>query len=234
MAGLLKLAGLDWPVPDSSTPCRRLKTLVVQLPYRGSGEPLNLLVDSIRIKVRREGEWHAHKHGGAKWRLKRKMHLPVDESTLEGRAVEIAGNSVGDALMLASLLSQFPAEEPIASVTADGAHDDRTRRGAISDHGVQTIIPPRRNAKPSKKDSPGARGRNDDLLTMKRFGRTPWRKWSGYQRRSRVETKMKRMKLLGQKLMSRDFQRQTTELQPRVAILNGFTAHGIPVSQTVG
>ena len=69
---------------------------------------------------------------------------------------------------------------------------------------------------------------------MKRFGRTLWRKWSGYHRRSRVEAKMNCMKLLGQKLMSRDFDRQTAELQVRIAILNRFTALGIPVTQPVG
>lgn len=33
VASLLKLAGLDWPVPDFSTLCRRQKTLAVQIPY---------------------------------------------------------------------------------------------------------------------------------------------------------------------------------------------------------
>lgn len=61
-----KLAGLDWPVPDFSTLCRRQKTLAVQLPYRGSGKPLHLLIDRTGIKVRGEGEWHARKHGGAR------------------------------------------------------------------------------------------------------------------------------------------------------------------------
>ena len=42
------------------------------------------------------------------------------------------------------------------------------------------------------------------------------------------------MKLLGQKLLSRDFDRQTAELQARIAILNRFTALGIPVTQPVG
>lgn len=58
-------------------------------------------------------------------------------------------------------------------------------------------------------------------------------RWSGDLRRSRVETKMNCMKLLGQKLMSRDFDRQTAELQVRIAILNRFTALGIPVTQPV-
>jgi transposase len=234
VASLLKLAGLDWPVPDYSTLCRRQKALAVQLPYRGSGGPLHLLVDSTGIKVRGEGEWHARKHGGAKRREWRKVHLAIDEATMEIRAVEFTDSRIGDAPMLPGLLSQIPEGETIASVTADGAYDGRACRDAIALRGAEAVIPPRRNAKPWKKDSPGARGRNDDLRAMKRFGRTLWRRWSGYHRRSRVETKMNCLKLLGQKLMSRDFDRQTAELQVRIAILNRFTALGIPVTKPVG
>jgi hypothetical protein len=71
------------------------------------------------------------------------------------------------------------------------------------------------------------------LRAIKRLGRTIWRHWTGYHRRSRAETKMNCMKLLGQKLMARDFDRQTAELQVRIAILNRFTALGIPVTQPV-
>ncbi len=41
------------------------------------------------------------------------------------------------------------------------------------------------------------------------------------------------MKLLGQKHMARDFDRQTAELQIRIAILNRFTALGTPATQPV-
>jgi hypothetical protein len=61
------------------------------------------------------------------------------------------------------------------------------------------------------------------------LGRALWRRWSGYHRRSRVETKMHCVKLLGQRLMARDFDRQVAELQLRFAVLNGYTALGIPV-----
>ncbi len=50
---LLRLAGLDWRVPDFSTVCRRQKSLRVQLPYRASTTALNLLVDSTGIKFLR-------------------------------------------------------------------------------------------------------------------------------------------------------------------------------------
>ena len=47
MASLLRLAGLDWSVPDFSTLCRRQKTLAVQIPYRRANCPLNLLVGEV-------------------------------------------------------------------------------------------------------------------------------------------------------------------------------------------
>ena len=120
---LLRLVGLDWSVPDFSTLSRRQKTLAVNIPYRGSKGPLHLLIDSTGIKVEGEGEWHARKHGGPKRRVWRKIHLGIDEQTLEIRAVEVTGSHIGDAPVLPDLLSQIPAGEEIGSVTADGAYD---------------------------------------------------------------------------------------------------------------
>jgi hypothetical protein len=73
--GLLRLIRLDWTVPDFGTLSRRQKTLKVDIPYRGSDGPLHLLVDSTGIKVEGEGEWNMHKHGGAKRRAWRKIHI---------------------------------------------------------------------------------------------------------------------------------------------------------------
>ena len=42
-------------------------------------------------------KWHARKHGGAKRRPWRKIHLGGDDPTLEIRAIGITGSSVGDA-----------------------------------------------------------------------------------------------------------------------------------------
>jgi hypothetical protein len=113
---LLRLVGLDWAVPDFSTLCRRQRTLMVSLPYRGSAAPLNLLIDSTGIKA--EGEWNARKHGGSKRRIWRKIHIGIDEETLEVRMVDVTGNNVGDAPMLTALLNQIPPDQNIASVTA--------------------------------------------------------------------------------------------------------------------
>ena len=125
-------------------------------------------------------------------------------------------------------------DQEIAAVTADGAFDTRKCHDAIAARGAAAIIPPRKNAKPWKPDTAGAVARNEILRTSKRVGRTIWRRRSGYHRRSRAETKMHCIKLLGQRLSAREFDRQLAEFQVRVAVLNGFTALGIPVTEAVG
>ena len=231
---LLRLVGLDWTVPDFSTLCRRQRRLNVAIPYRGGKGPLNLLIDSTGIKAEGEGEWNARKHGGPKRRIWRKLHIGIDEETLEVRAVEVTGSNIGDAPVLPDLLDQIPAEEQIGSVTADGAYDTRKCHEAIAARDAAAVIPPRKNAKPWKATSPGAVARNEALRASKYLGRAIWRRWSGYHRRSRVESKMNCIKLLGQSLMARDFERQVAELQVRIAVLNGYTALGIPITEPTG
>jgi hypothetical protein len=82
--------------------------------------------------------------------------------------------------------------------------------------------------------SAGAIARNDAVNAQRYLGRTVWRRWSGYHRRSRVETKMHCMKLLGQSLMARDFERPVAEIQVHIAVLNRYTALGIPITEPVG
>ena len=128
----------------------------------------------------------------------------------------------------------IPADQDIASVTADGAYDTRKCHDAIAERGANAVIPPRKNAKPWKAITAGAVARNEALRASKYLGRALWRRWSGYHRRSRVETKMHCVKLMGQRLMARDFDRQVAEFQVRVAVLNGFTALGTPVTEVAG
>jgi hypothetical protein len=119
-----------------------------RLNYRGSDGPLHLLIDSTRIKVEGEGEWNARKHGGTKPRVWRKIHIGIDEQTLEIRAAEFTTSDVGDAPMRPELMDRIPPDQEIASVTADGAFDTRKCHDAIAARGAAAIIPPRKNAKP--------------------------------------------------------------------------------------
>ncbi|MBT8154637.1 IS5/IS1182 family transposase, partial [Epibacterium ulvae] len=82
--------------------------------------------------------------------------------------------------------------------------------------------------------SAGAIARNEAVNASRYLGRALWRRWSGYHRRSRVETKMHCLKLMGQGLMARDFDRQVAEIQIRVAVLNQYTTLGIPITEPEG
>jgi hypothetical protein len=126
--------------------------------------------------------------GGPKRRLWRKIHIGIDEQTLEIRAIEATSSSIRDAPILPDLLNQIPPGQEIGSVTADGAYDTGKCHDAIAARNAHAVIPPRKNAKLWKPDTPGARARNDAVRASKYLGRALWRQVTGYHRRSRVET----------------------------------------------
>ena len=240
VASLLELAGPDWSVPDFSTLSRRQKGLnvaiaiAIAIACRQSTGALHLLIDSTGIKAEGKGAWFARKHGPSKPRQWRKVHLGIDADTLEIRAIEITGSRVGEAPMLPERLKQIPADQPIGKGSADGAYDTRGCNAAIAGRGACAVIPARKTARPWLENTPDAQASNETVRATRRLGRTIWRCWSGYHRRSLLETKMRCFKLLGERVMARDFDRQIAELQIRAAILNRFTAPGTPQTQRVG
>jgi len=230
---VLALSGLGWTAPDYSTVSRRQKRLEVEITARPSRGGPHLLVESTGIEMLGEGEWKTKKHGAEyRWQW-RKVHLGIDAETLEIRAIEVTDNGVGDAPMLPELLGQIAADEAVLSVSGDGAYDTQGCHDAIARRGAEAIIPTRKNAKPWKARRPGSAARNETLRATNRLGRAIWKKWSGYHRRSLVETKMRCFKLLGERVMARTFARQVVELQVRAAVLNRFTHLGNPVTQAV-
>ncbi len=177
---LIQMAGLDWPVPDFSTVCRRQARLEVQIPYRSSGQPLNLLIDSTGIKFRGDGEWLTRKHGASRRRQWRKVHIAMDAGTGDVRGGEFTSSRQGDSPLLRELLSQIPTDETIETETADGAYDTRRCHGAIIERGANGIIPIRRNGLVWKADCPAALTRNEILRATRHLGRALWKKWARY------------------------------------------------------
>ena len=227
VASLLRMAGLgDWPVPDYSTLCRRQGTVTIQIPYRRSGGDLNLLVDSTGVKVRGDGEWQVRRHGPSRRCQWRKVHLAMDAATGDICAVEFTSSREGDSPVLPDLLAQIPADQPIGTVTADGAYDTRTCHTAIAERGGAAIIPIRRNGRPWKEDGPAARARNEALRATRHFGRAFWKRLTGYHARSRIEAQMRRLKSFGERIASKDPDRQAAEIHTRIALMNRFSAFG--------
>lgn len=151
----------------------------------------------------------------------------MDTATRDIRAVEFTSSHEGDSALLPDLLAPIPYAEGIKSVTADGAYDTRRCLDAILARGAEPIISVRRNGRMWKPDCPAAIWRNETLRSTQRFGRALWKKWSGYHARSRVEAQMNRLKLLGDRIVSRDPDRQVAEIHIRIAIMSRCSAMGM-------
>ncbi|MGF2683599.1 IS5-like element ISAha1 family transposase [Acinetobacter johnsonii] len=228
---LIHLCRLDWTAPDYSTICRRQKHIDIAINYQKSSNCLQLLVDSTGLKFLGEGEWKRKKHQPEYRRQWRKLHIGIDAETLQIRAIQLTINNVSDSQVLGDLLDQIPQDEQIDSVYTDGAYNTKQCRQVIADRQAHAVIPPRKNAKPWKDTKTSSLERNELLRTVKRLGRTIWKNWSGYHRRSLIETKMHCIKLLGDKLRAKNFQSQVNEIHARVAVLNKFTDLGRPHTQ---
>ena len=82
---------------------------------------MNLLVDSTGVTLRADGEWQVRTHGPGRSRQWRKVHPGMDAATGDIGAVEFTSSREGDGPVLPSPLAQIPADQPIGTVTGDGA-----------------------------------------------------------------------------------------------------------------
>ena len=153
--------------------------------------------------------------------------MAMDTATGDIRAVEFTSSREGDSGLLPDLLTQIPEREGIETITADGAYDTRRCLDAILARGAESIIPVRRNGRMWMPDCPAAIWRNETLRTTQRLGRGLWKRWSGYHARSRIEAQMNRLKLFGDRIVSRDPDRQVAEIHIRIAIMNRCSAMGM-------
>ncbi|THJ29931.1 IS5 family transposase, partial [Lampropedia aestuarii] len=229
---LIKLSGLPRKAPDFSTLCRRQKDSDVNVRYTPSSAGLHLLIDSTGIKFLGEGEWKTKKHGAERRRQWRKVHIGIDESNLQVRAIVVTTNDVGDSPVVPELLKQIPVDEPITSLTGDGAYDTKTVYEACHERQIMPIIAPRKRAQMRKGATFATR--NEAIKACRRLGRSVWKEWSGYHHRSLVETKMNCIKKLGERVKAKTYERQVFELNARASIFNRFTELGYPQTVSMG
>src|SRR5918994_6292980 len=222
VASVLRLLGLDLPVPDHTTLSRRGRTFANRRPQVAPHGPLHLLLDSTGLKLFEKGEWNNEKHGRAR-RSWRKLHLAVDAETSEIVARVLTGKEAGDAGQVPVLLEQVQGE--IASVMADGAYDGEPVYRAIEAHQPQAtpsiVVPPRRSASLSSQADTDPSQRDGHIRLIQEHGRSAWRKATGYGRRSLVETAIGRYKaLIGPRLRARTLAAQQGEVALGTEVLN--------------
>jgi len=74
LASILRLLGLDLPVPDHTTFSRRSADLTVAQALSTARGPVSVVIDSTGLQVFGAGEWQREKHGGQgrrTWRAQR-------------------------------------------------------------------------------------------------------------------------------------------------------------------
>ena len=226
---LMKLIGLDMPVPDHTHMSRRARTLEVQIPRHEKNEPLHVVVDSTGLKVFGEGEWKVRQHGEGKRRTWIKVHLAVDAHEKDVVGVEITTEKWGDNEVFKDLVDQV--EGSIEQIDADGAYDTHEAYDVAKDRGATLVVPPRENAIPWEAEHP----RTQTLREIEEKGREQWKEDTGYHHRSIAENAMYRLKqLFGDRVASRVFDAQVGEIHVRIAAMNKMTYLGMPVSVRVG
>jgi Transposase DDE domain len=162
IGSVIGLLGLELAAPDHSTLCRRAETLEVPRPKPrgaraeagdsddagGGAEPLHLLIDSTGLKLYGAGEWRVEKHGTQRRRSWRKLHRGVDARTGRIVAATLSDRDADAAAQLGPLLDQVA--EPVASFTADGAHDQESVYAAVAQRhpDAAVVVPPRATAVP--------------------------------------------------------------------------------------
>jgi IS5 family transposase len=234
MRSIINLLGVELSVPCYTTLCRRRRSLEVEMPRLRKSEPLHLVVDSTGIKVYGEGEWKVRQHGYSRRRTWRKLHLGVDEATLEFVSVVVSTNSFKDSQLLPDLLEQVSDE--LSQVSADGAYDSRNCSDAIREREARAAIPPQKRARIWQHGNTKAERlrRDENLREIRKKGRREWKRESGYHRRSLAETQLFRVKtIFGERVSARSFDGQAAQMLVRCAALNRMTHLGMPDSYAV-
>jgi len=229
---LFEMLNIHLRVPDHSTLSKRGKTLRVRLPKK-TNKSLNLVLDSTGLKIYGEGEWKVRKHGYSKHRTWRKLHVGANPDNGEIQVVVLTENSISDDAVVKQMLEQI--EQTLLSYAADGAYDKRRVYEVLNAHSpeVEILIPPRKNARiwqhaNSKQER---LKRDENLRYIRKHGRQPWKKDSGYHIRSLAETIMFRLKIIfADKLSARLLETQTTQALIRCLALNRMTHLGMPES----
>jgi hypothetical protein len=233
LRSLANLLELNLPIPDHTTLSRRLKTLGQLRPRRlPTDRPLHLLIDSTGLRIH-----VGHMRRPPKTRAWRKLHLAVDADTGEIVASDLTTRRTHDATRVPALLDQI--DQPLASISADGAYDTHAVYGAAHEQGkgraVRVLIPPGRDARLSAPPSPALKERNRNVRSIRALGLRVWHKRSGYSRRSLVENAVYRYKtIIGRTMRSRSFEGQRVEVELASTIVNTMTSLGMPDSNRVG
>ncbi len=164
LRSLAHMLEVDLPIPDHTTLSRRLQKLgEIRFRRLATGRPIHLLIDSTGLRIH-----VGHLRKPPRNRAWRKLHLAVDADTGEILASDLSSRRTPDCARVGALLEQI--DDPLASVSADGAYDAAVVYEAAQERGegraVRVLIPPGRNAQLNPRPSTALRERNRNIRSI--------------------------------------------------------------------
>jgi hypothetical protein len=236
IGSVIRLLGLDLPVPDHTTLSRRAATLEVPRPRSssspeagGEAAPVHLLVDSTGLKLCGPGEWLIEKHGAKTRRSWRKLHIGMDADTGQIVATVLTTPDVDDGSQAGPLLDQVAG--PVVSFTGDGAYDQDGVYASVAQRHpeAEVVVPPRASAVLSQTAETAPTQRDRHLQLIAEQGRMGWQRASGYTKRARAEAAIGRWKqVIGDRLRAHTDERRATEVDVAGYVLNRMLELGRP------
>jgi transposase len=221
---LVEMAGLDIDVPDYSTLSIKLRDMKIKLPpvCKDSGGGYVASLDSTGVKIHGQGEWNRKKHSQKHRRQWVKVHLIIDNDTMQILGAEATADEVHDCEVFDQLIDTLPNK--INKVLGDGAYDSLGTHKKSLDNEIELVALPRGNAVADLKSTePHIIRRNEHVLQYKEKGIYAWANKYDYWARNRAESTMSRFKTtFSGSLSSRKTKSQKNEIALKCKILNMF------------
>jgi Transposase DDE domain len=221
---LVAMMNLNIDVPDYTTLSLGMKKLKIKLPsiHKDSGGGYVASIDSTGLKIHGQGEWNRKKHSQKDRREWVKMHLIVDNESMQIIGVEATADDVHDCEIFDKLVDTLP--ETTHKVLGDGAYDTLAAYKKAVDKGIELVALPRDNAAIDLKSTEEyVLKRNEHVKKYKADGLHAWAKKNDYWERNRSETTMSRfITTFSGTLSSRKVESQKNEILLKCGILNLF------------
>lgn len=233
LLSLVVLLRVGLPIPCYTRICRRAKSLGQQIKKLSRKRPTDIVFDSTGLKVYGEGEWKVRKHGASKRRTWKKIHLAICPDSHDIILECLTGNDASDCKVIPKMRDELPKSSKRGY--GDGAYDKDGCYQIFHELGIESVIPPQRNAVlQNEEKKPWMEPRNNALRQIAGLGgdedaRKLWKKLTGYHKRSLAETAMFRFKkLFGGSLACREEPYQKAEVYAKCLVLNRMNSLGIP------
>ena len=181
-------------------------------------------LDSTGLKIHGQGEWNRKKHKQTDRREWVKMHLAVDNESMQILAVESTADDVHDCEVFDTLIDSIPQQ--IDKVLADGAYGTVAAYKKCNERNIELVAKPKTSDSVDEKATePHILERNKQVAYFQENGIYAWANKNDFWDRNRAETTMSRfVTTFDDKLLSRNVKSQKNEITLKCHILNIYMA----------